>query len=102
MITYPCCKINLGLNVVAKRKDGYHDLETVFYPIELTDRLEANITDGTPNACSLSMSGNKIEGNAADNLIVKISIYRILASIWKKISLLKQDWEAVRLMQPTL
>lgn len=78
MITYPCCKINLGLNVVAKRKDGYHDLETVFYPIELTDRLEANITDGTPNACSLSMSGNKIEGNAADNLIVKA--YKLLAN----------------------
>ena len=36
MITFPCAKINLGLNIVSKRKDGYHNLETVFYPIPLT------------------------------------------------------------------
>ena len=40
MITFPCAKINLGLNVVGVRPDGYHDLETVFYPLPLTDALE--------------------------------------------------------------
>lgn len=40
MITFPCCKINLGLNVVSRRPDGYHDIETVFYPIPLCDALE--------------------------------------------------------------
>lgn len=40
MITFPCCKINLGLNVVSLRSDGYHDIETVFYPIPLCDALE--------------------------------------------------------------
>lgn len=40
MISFPNCKINLGLNVIRKRKDGYHDIETVFYPLPLTDILE--------------------------------------------------------------
>jgi 4-diphosphocytidyl-2-C-methyl-D-erythritol kinase len=42
MIVFPCAKINLGLNVVEKRPDGYHNLETVFYPIPLTDALEVH------------------------------------------------------------
>ena len=45
MITFPCAKINLGLNIVAKRDDGYHDLETVFYPVPLTDSLEVKLMD---------------------------------------------------------
>lgn len=40
MLTFPCAKINLGLNVVRKRADGYHDIETVFYAIPLADVLE--------------------------------------------------------------
>ena len=40
MISFPNCKINLGLNVIRKRQDGYHDIETVFYPLALTDVLE--------------------------------------------------------------
>ena len=43
MITFPCAKINLGLNIVAKREDGFHDLETVFYPVPLTDALEVKL-----------------------------------------------------------
>ena len=45
MIIFPCAKINLGLNVVSQREDGYHDIETVFYPIPLNDALEINYMD---------------------------------------------------------
>ena len=48
MIQFPNCKINLGLSILAKRADGYHELETVFYPIVVSDALEilpaANLT----------------------------------------------------------
>ena len=46
MILYPNCKINLGLRVVRKREDGYHDLETIFVPVYgLHDELEVNIVE---------------------------------------------------------
>ena len=64
--------------MVRKRTDGYHDLETVFYPVPLTDKLEATIGNGADGTCLLSLSGNPIEGNAADNLIVKA--YNLLAA----------------------
>lgn len=41
----PCAKINLGLNVVARRSDGYHDLETVFFPVPLCDELSVTLAD---------------------------------------------------------
>ena len=40
MITFPNAKINLGLSITEKRPDGYHNLETVFYPVALEDALE--------------------------------------------------------------
>ncbi|MBO6077276.1 MAG: 4-(cytidine 5'-diphospho)-2-C-methyl-D-erythritol kinase [Bacteroidaceae bacterium] len=43
MIAFPNAKINIGLNVVAKRSDGYHDIETVFYPVLLQDALEITL-----------------------------------------------------------
>jgi len=43
MIAFPNAKINIGLNVVAKREDGYHDIETVFYPVNLQDALEISL-----------------------------------------------------------
>ena len=43
MIAFPNAKINIGLNVVAKREDGYHDIETVFYPVLLQDALEIKL-----------------------------------------------------------
>lgn len=78
LIVYPNCKINLGLNVVRKRSDGYHDLETVFYPVPLCDKLEAVVGEGAEGTCSLAISGNKIEGELSDNLIVKA--YRMLSA----------------------
>mgnify|MGYP000676062958 len=40
MIRFPNAKINLGLRIVARRPDGYHNIETVFYPVQLQDALE--------------------------------------------------------------
>ena len=47
MILFPNAKVNLGLNIVRKRPDGYHDIETLFYPVKgLCDILEVVATDG--------------------------------------------------------
>jgi len=45
MILFPFAKINIGLEVLRKRPDNFHDLETIFYPINLCDILEINKTD---------------------------------------------------------
>lgn len=76
MLLLPGCKINIGLNVVARRPDGYHDLETVFYPIPLRDNLEINETDEDALDCRLTLKGFALDGNADDNLVVKV--YRSL------------------------
>ena len=76
MIVFPNAKINLGLNIVEKRPDGYHNLETVFYPIPLEDALEVNVSDDPEEKITLIHSGIKIDGASVDNLIVKA--YRLL------------------------
>lgn len=70
MIIYPPAKINLGLRVVRRRPDGYHDIETLFYPIGLTDLLEfiplsALLTD------ELTITGLSVPGASSDNLVLK-------------------------------
>jgi 4-diphosphocytidyl-2C-methyl-D-erythritol kinase len=70
MITFPNAKINLGLSVVGKRPDGYHNLETVFYPVGLSDALEV-VTAPLSNDCTLRVSGMQVDGETADNLVVK-------------------------------
>lgn len=75
MITYPNAKINLGLNITEKRPDGYHNLETIFYPIPLQDALEVALREGEEDY-TLKTSGVQIEGNPEDNLVVKA--YRLL------------------------
>ena len=47
MVIFPNCKINLGLNVICKRSDGYHDIETIFFPIPITDVLEIITSEDT-------------------------------------------------------
>ncbi len=59
MKTKPCAKLNLGLNIVGRRADGYHDIETVFYPIPLCDELEIEEAD----VDSFSLSGIPIVGS---------------------------------------
>lgn len=67
MVAFPPCKINLGLNVVRKRVDGYHDLETCFFPVQWTDILEIIPSD----QFSFTVTGNIIPGDEKDNLCVK-------------------------------
>ena len=83
MITYPNAKINLGLNIVEKRPDGYHNLETVFYPINLQDALEVNLLEGEEDF-SLKVSGVPIEGEPENNLVVKA--YRLLKKDYPEMS----------------
>ena len=71
MITFPNAKINLGLNVVEKRPDGYHNLETIFYPINLQDALEVNRLKDTDRSFNLKVSGTTLEGTPEDNLVIK-------------------------------
>lgn len=67
MILFPNCKINLGLHILRKRDDGFHDLETVFYPLPLQDALEVITT----SEMIFSQSGIEIPGDATDNLCVR-------------------------------
>lgn len=67
MVTFPPCKINLGLHVTRKRADGYHELETCFYPVPWTDVLEVIKAD----RFAFTASGTPIPGNADQNLCVK-------------------------------
>ena len=77
MITYPNAKINLGLNITEKRPDGYHNLETVFYPINLQDALEVKPLEESCNKeYTLKTSGTPIKGEPENNLVVKA--YRLL------------------------
>lgn len=71
MLIYPNAKINIGLNVVEKRPDGYHNLETVFYPVNLLDALEITADDADGEDCALKLSGEILGGRPEDNLVVK-------------------------------
>ena len=86
MIVFPCAKINLGLNIVSRRSDGYHNLETVFYPVRgLNDALEVNLMDEHfPSLCpcDLKTDGNEnVDCPEEDNLVVKA--YKLLAQDYK-------------------
>lgn len=84
MLTFPCAKINLGLNITSKRKDGYHNLETIFYPVPLTDALEVKLMhDDFPSdePCDLKITGNAVDCDEKNNLVVKA--YTLLAQDFK-------------------
>ena len=67
MIVFPNCKINLGLNILRKREDGFHDLETVFFPVDLRDALEIIPSS---NKTHITVTGISA-GNAENNLCLK-------------------------------
>jgi len=70
VIVFPNCKINLGLRILRKRTDGYHDLETVFYPLHFTDILELIGSADNNSKLSFSTTGLPLESNL-DNLCVR-------------------------------
>ena len=79
MINFPIAKINLGLNVVEKRPDGYHNLETVFYPVPIKDALEVTTMDDqfpSDADCDLKVTNIHIESDEQKNLVVRA--YRLL------------------------
>jgi len=77
MVVFPNAKINIGLNITERRPDGYHHLETVFYPVGLCDVLDVVPSD-TCSDYSFSTDGIVVDGDVEDNLIIKA--YRLLQS----------------------
>ena len=74
MITHPIAKINLGLTVVEKRPDGYHNLETVFYPVRIYDAIEVfEMAADFPSEvdCDLKITNIHIDGDEQRNLVVR-------------------------------
>src|ERR1700759_5359511 len=67
MVSFPNCKINLGLKILRRREDGYHDLETVFYPLPLKDALEIVRAE----QLQFTATGIPVPGDPAGNLCLK-------------------------------
>jgi 4-diphosphocytidyl-2-C-methyl-D-erythritol kinase len=80
MVTFPNSKINLGLNIVGKRSDGYHGIETVFFPVQLKDALEVIENE----KLEFSTSGSPIEGEREKNLCIKA--YHLLKKDFPQLS----------------
>lgn len=83
MIRFPNAKVNLGLHIIARREDGYHNLETVFYPIGLKDALEIipmhdNEVLKRGKGYQLFQTGISLQGNEEENLVVKA--WQLIAS----------------------
>ncbi len=76
MITFPNAKINLGLQVVEKRPDNYHNIETIFYPIHLEDAIEVVPLADADREYDLKVYGTPIKGSPEDNLAVRA--YKLL------------------------
>lgn len=70
MIVFPIAKINIGLRIVEKRPDGFHNIETIFYPIHLFDALEFVVSDHSSKRDILNVTGIDT-GEAGDNLVMK-------------------------------
>ena len=75
MILFPNCKINLGLNITRKRPDGFHDLQTFFYPIPITDALEVITLEDKNAPFQFTLSGTSIDAST-ENICIKV--YQLL------------------------
>ena len=72
MLTFPNAKINIGLNITAKRNDGYHNLETVFYPIGIQDVLEIKPLENSDKDWDFQIAGQQVTERPEDNLVIKV------------------------------
>jgi len=86
MIVFPNCKINLGLHITGKRADGYHNLQTIFYPVLLQDILEILPTPAATET-TFTPTGLPIAGDRDSNLCLKAY------------NLLKQDFPILPFVQ---
>ncbi|MGL5317474.1 MAG: 4-(cytidine 5'-diphospho)-2-C-methyl-D-erythritol kinase [Bacteroidales bacterium] len=77
MICFPNAKINIGLNIVSRREDGYHNLETIFYPVALADSLEV-IPASEGESTTFENAGIEVDGASDSNLVMKA--YRLIAA----------------------
>lgn len=74
MVLFPNAKINIGLNILQKRTDGYHDIETLFYPVGLKDALEYVENGG--NEVNFACTGLNLDVEPGQNIVLKA--YRML------------------------
>jgi 4-diphosphocytidyl-2-C-methyl-D-erythritol kinase len=87
VIVFPNCKINLGLHIIRKRSDSYHDIETVFYPLNLNDALELIPSSNTIDELVFSSSGIELDNSKTANLCIKA--FELLAKDFKQVSNIK-------------
>lgn len=87
MVLFPNCKINLGLNIIRKRTDGYHDLETIFYPAKWTDALEIIEAKTPGDEIQFTHSGLDIDVSLQNNLCFKA--YQLIKKDFPKLPSLK-------------
>ena len=87
MVSFPNCKINLGLNITARRNDGYHDLETVFIPISFKDALEVIHAQNDKETVQYSSSGMPVEIDPSHNLCIKA--YHLLKNDYPQLPAVK-------------
>lgn len=69
MITFPNCKINIGLQILNRRADGYHNISTLMYPVDWCDILE--ITPSKTGKLILNVTGNSVDCPPEKNLVIK-------------------------------
>jgi 4-diphosphocytidyl-2-C-methyl-D-erythritol kinase len=86
MIVFPNCKINLGLRILNKRQDGYHNIETIFYPVPLKDALEIIVSENAAPV-NFSSSGFIIDGDTENNLCTRA--YHLLKKDFPQITAVK-------------
>jgi 4-diphosphocytidyl-2-C-methyl-D-erythritol kinase len=87
VVVFPNCKINFGLNVIHKRNDGFHDIETVFYPLAIQDALEVIQDDEPKEDVEFLTTGLTIEGKTEDNLCIKA--YQLLKKDFPQLPAIK-------------
>jgi 4-diphosphocytidyl-2-C-methyl-D-erythritol kinase len=71
MLVFPKAKINVGLRITGKRPDGFHDIETLFYPVNLCDALEMVISNEGSDKDTIAVSGHILPENSEKNLVLK-------------------------------